>query len=117
MIYEAKEGQYSAGEAIGILLLDALLPLPPGDVANATTFSFPVRYKVVKAASIDRLIYERAPVLLERFIDAGWELVREGVPGIIRPMASVGALAEATEGPRIHALLKTSRPARWAESP
>jgi hypothetical protein len=42
MIYEAREGQYSTGEAIGILLPDALLPLPPGDVANATTFSFPV---------------------------------------------------------------------------
>ena len=82
MIYEAKEGQYSAGEAIGILLLDALLPLPPGDVANATTFSFPVRYKVVKAASIDRLIYQRDPVLLEPFIEAGWELVREGVKAV-----------------------------------
>lgn len=37
MIYHARQGQYSAGQAIGILLLDALLPLPPGDVANATT--------------------------------------------------------------------------------
>ena len=82
MIYKAKEGQYSAGEAIGILLLDALLPLPPGDVANATTFSFPVRYKVVQAASIDRLIYERDPALLEPFIEAGRELVREGVKAI-----------------------------------
>ncbi|OQY19717.1 MAG: hypothetical protein B6I34_09300 [Anaerolineaceae bacterium 4572_32.1] len=81
-MYKAKEGQYSAGEAIGILLLDALLPLPPGDVANATTFSFPVRYKVVQAASIDRLIYERDPALLEPFIEAGRELVREGVKAI-----------------------------------
>jgi len=82
MIYKAREGQYSAGEAIGILLLDALLPLPPGDVANATTFSFPVRYKVVQAASIDRLIYQRDPVLLKPFIEAGRELVREGVKAV-----------------------------------
>jgi len=82
MIYTARQGQYSAGEAIGILLLDALLPLPPGDVANATTFSFPVRYKVVKAASIDRLIYQRDPALLEPFIKGGRELVREGVKAI-----------------------------------
>ncbi len=82
MIYKAIEGQYSAGEAIGILLLDALLPLPPGDVANATTFSFPVRYQVVKAASIDRLIYQRDPALLEPFLEAGRELVREGVKAI-----------------------------------
>jgi hypothetical protein len=82
MIYKAREGQYSAGEAIGILLLDALLPLPPGDVANATTFSFPVRYQVVKAASIDRLIYQRDPALLAPFLEAGRELVREGVKAI-----------------------------------
>jgi len=82
MIYNASKGRYSAGEAIGILLLDALLPLPPGDVANATTFPFPVRYKVVEAASIDRLIYRRDPLLLEPFIEAGRELVREGVKAI-----------------------------------
>ncbi|HEY73703.1 MAG: aspartate/glutamate racemase family protein [Chloroflexi bacterium] len=82
MIYTAQEGRYSTGEAIGILLLDALLPLPPGDVANATTFSFPVRYRVVKAASIDRLIYERDPALLEPFIEAGRELAREGVKAV-----------------------------------
>ena len=82
MIYQARQGQYSSGETIGILLLDALLPLPPGDVANATTFAFPVRYKVVKAASIDRLIYQRDPALLEPFVEGGRELVREGVKAI-----------------------------------
>jgi hypothetical protein len=82
MIYQARQGQYSSGETIGILLLDALLPLPPGDVANATTFAFPVRYQVVKAASIDRLIYQRDPALLEPFIEGGRELVREGVKAI-----------------------------------
>ncbi|MFH1140001.1 MAG: aspartate/glutamate racemase family protein [Pseudomonadota bacterium] len=82
MIYKSVPGQYSAGEAVGILLLDALLPLPPGDVANATTYSFPVRYQVVKAASIDRLIYQRDPELLQPFIDGAWELVRAGVKAI-----------------------------------
>jgi len=82
MIYHAQKGQFSSGEAIGILLLDAFLPLPPGDVANATTYSFPVHYKVVKAASIERLIYRKDPSLLKPFIDAGWELVREGVKAL-----------------------------------
>lgn len=82
MMYQAVQKQYSAGEAIGILLLDALLPLPPGDVANATTYPFPVRYQVVKAASIDRLIYQRDPELLKPFIDGAWELVHAGVRAI-----------------------------------
>lgn len=82
MIYQAQRGQYSAGGAVGILLLDAHLPLPPGDVANATTYPFPVRYKVVRAASIDRLIYQRDPELLKPFVEAGLELVREGARAI-----------------------------------
>lgn len=49
---------------------------------NATTYSFPVRYKVIKGASIERLIYQQDPTLLEPFIEAGWDLVREGVKAI-----------------------------------
>jgi hypothetical protein len=80
-LYPAGE-RYVAGEAIGILIIDCLLPLPPGDVANATTYPFPVRYRIVKAASSNRLIYERDPSLLPLFIEAGWELVREGVKAL-----------------------------------
>jgi len=82
MIYHAREGQYSAGEPIGILLLDALLPLPPGDVAHAATYPFPVRFHVVKAASIDRLIYQRDPALLQPFIDGAQALVAQGVRAV-----------------------------------
>lgn len=32
--------------------------------------------------SVERLIYQRDPSLLEPFIEAGWELVHEGVKGI-----------------------------------
>ena len=36
-------GQHTAGHALGILLLDDFFwPFMPGDVANATTFDFPV---------------------------------------------------------------------------
>jgi hypothetical protein len=45
MIYHAREGQTSSGEAIGILLLDTSVPFIPGDVANATTYPFPVRFR------------------------------------------------------------------------
>lgn len=82
MIYKARKGQVSYGEPIGILLLDSFIPFPPGDVGNATTYSFPVRYQVVKGASVETLINKRDPALLKPFIDAGLELVKEGVRAI-----------------------------------
>jgi hypothetical protein len=82
MIYTAKKGQTSYGEAIGIILMESFMPFPPGCPGNASTFSFPVRYAVVKGANMDRLVYQGDPELLQPFIDAGWSLVREGVKAI-----------------------------------
>ena len=82
MIIKAQEGRYSAGETIGIILLDCLLPLPPGDVGNAATYSFPVRYQVARSASIERLIYQRDLTLLKPFIEAGRSLVGQGVRAV-----------------------------------
>jgi len=79
MIYRADPGRHTFGQAIGVMVLDVLIPRPPGDVGNATTFPFPVRYEVVPQASIERLIERRDPSLLGPFIEAGWRLVREGV--------------------------------------
>jgi len=70
------------GEAIGILILDATYPCIPGNVGNATTFDFPVRYKVVKDASIERLLTQRDPSLLDPFLTAARELEDEGVRAI-----------------------------------
>ncbi len=82
MIYKAKKGQVSYGEAIGIILMESYMPFPPGTPGNATTFSFPVRYSIVKGANMERLVYQGDPALLQPFIDAGWELVREGVKAV-----------------------------------
>lgn len=70
------------GESIGILILDAAYPCIPGNVGNASTFPFPVRYKVVKEASIERLIKKRDKTLVQPFIDAAIELQEEGVKAI-----------------------------------
>lgn len=70
------------GESIGILILDAAYPCVPGNVGNASTFDFPVRYKVVKNASIDRLLKQRDPSLLVPFIEAARELQEEGVKAV-----------------------------------
>jgi hypothetical protein len=76
------KGQCWYGESIGILILDAHYPCVPGNVGNASTFPFPVRYKVVKDASIERLLTKRDQSLLQPFLDAALELQREGVKAI-----------------------------------
>ena len=45
----ARGGRALYGQAIGILLFDGRrYPALPGDVANASSYDFPVRLKVVK---------------------------------------------------------------------
>jgi aspartate/glutamate racemase len=81
--FQAKNKKQSwYGESIGILILDATYPCIPGNVGNASTFPFPVRYKVVKEASIERLLKQKDITLLEPFIDAAIELQEEGVKAI-----------------------------------
>ncbi len=64
---------------IGILVMDARIRRIPGDVGNPETFPFPVICRTVAGATLTRLISERDRSLLEAFIEAGWELVRQGV--------------------------------------
>lgn len=82
MIYKAKKGQTTYGEAIGIIMMESFMPFPPGSPGNASTFSFPVRYAVVKGANMERLVYKGDPKLVHLFIDAGWSLINEGVKAI-----------------------------------
>jgi len=82
MLYKAKKGQSSYGEAIGIILLDmSFAPFIPGDVANATTYSFPVKFKKVDGLTIERM-FSKDISFLNRVIDAGKELVDAGVRAI-----------------------------------
>ncbi|GHV31325.1 hypothetical protein FACS1894167_13520 [Synergistales bacterium] len=82
-VYKIKSKSRSwDGEPIGILILDAAYPCVPGNVGNATTYDFPVRYKEVKGASIERLLNERDPKLLEPFLEGARELEAEGVGAI-----------------------------------
>lgn len=70
------------GEQIGILILDAAYPCVPGNVGNATTYDYPVRFQEVRGASIDRLLNQRDPALKEVFIEAAVELQNRGVKAI-----------------------------------
>lgn len=71
-----------AGHAVGIIVLNVGYPLVPGNVANATTYDFPVRYKVIEGADSPRLIAgDRS--LLETILRAAEELVRDGCHAIV----------------------------------
>ncbi|KQC16244.1 MAG: aspartate/glutamate racemase family protein [Methanothrix sp.] len=81
MIYRARPGQTSSGEAIGVLLLDAFTPFIPGDVANATTYDFPVRFKKVEGLTTRRAL-RKDPTAFEPLLAAAEELTGQGVRAI-----------------------------------
>ena len=81
MIHKAREGQTSYGEAIGILLLDTFAPFIQGDVGNATSYSYPVRFKLVDGLSVDR-IFNHDLSFVDKMIEGAKELEREGVKAI-----------------------------------
>ena len=78
----ARGGQAVYGAALGILMLDARFARVPGDMGNATTWPFPVHYRVVRGASPERVVLDRAAGLLQPFLDAADELVAMGAAAI-----------------------------------
>ncbi len=74
--------QSIAGHAIGIVVLETWYPLLPGNVANASTFDFPVRYKILREATVERIM-GADPALLEMIIQAGHEFEQEGVRAMV----------------------------------
>ena len=81
MIYKARPGQASYGEAIGILLLDTFVPFIPGDVANATTYDFPVRFQKVQGLTTGQVL-GKDPTAFEPILAAAEELACQGVRAI-----------------------------------
>jgi len=78
----AKGGKAVYGAPLGVLMLQARFPRIPGDMGNATTWPFPVLYKVVKGASPEKVVLKGAEGLLQDFLDAAAELVSLGAEAI-----------------------------------
>ncbi len=78
----ARGGKTVYGAAVGILMLETRFPRIHGDIGNALTWPFPVAYRVVRGASPDHVVRRRAEGLLDHFIEAGRDLVAQGVDGI-----------------------------------
>ena len=73
----------SYGTTIGILQSNGRIPMPPGDVGNASTYKFPVLYRVVEELSFDRLIVQADPTLAGPIIREARMLERAGVAAIM----------------------------------
>jgi hypothetical protein len=79
-------GKTVYGAAVGILMLETRFPRIPGDIGHAATWPFPVLYKVVRGATGERVTTakanDRTSGLLDAFLRAGEELVRDGADGL-----------------------------------
>ncbi len=73
--------RFTAGFAIGIIAIELIYPKMPGNVANATTYPFPVLYRKV-SFDIDRL-FEGDESLKDEIIEAARDLESEGVRAVV----------------------------------
>lgn len=79
--YKTRSGARNYGQAIGILQLDCSLPFIPGDVDNASTYGYPVLYKVVPGLSTAACL-RGAPELATAAVSGAIELEKQGVRAI-----------------------------------
>src|SRR5215211_8989983 len=92
---KARKGQVGYGFSIGILMLDCNIPFVPGDVGNASTYSFPVQYLLVPGATGEAVVGRQDPALTPKFVEAAEQLVAQGVRAITGDCAYMGAYQEA----------------------
>ena len=78
----ARGGKALYGAPLGILMLEARFPRIPGDMGNATTWPFPVLYRVVRGATPQRVVLNEAEGLLDAFLATAAELVADGAEAI-----------------------------------
>lgn len=75
--YYHNEGGVCGGELVGIIIMGAHLPNPPGHICNAYTFDFPVRY--LKAQNTNQQkVHSGNRSILDDVIEAAQQLERDG---------------------------------------
>ena len=78
----ATGGKSIYGAPLGILMLEARFPRIPGDMGNASTWPFPVLYRVVRGATPELVVLRGAAGLLPDFLSAAADLVDLGCEAI-----------------------------------
>jgi hypothetical protein len=71
-----------SGYPVGIIVVDTDYPLLPGNVANATTYPFPVHIKVLRGVRGEDVM-RFDPALTGPIIEAGFELLEAGVRAVV----------------------------------
>lgn len=64
---------------LGVLMLQTQFPRPVGDVGHPDSFAMPTRWTVVAGATPERVVREGDAALVQPFIQAGLDLVAQGV--------------------------------------
>lgn len=80
--YPVRDNANSYGHAIGIILVDVKTSFIPGDVGNASTYSYPVLYRTAPGVTLTRLIKLGDRSLLPSILEAAQYLVDHGVRAI-----------------------------------
>lgn len=70
------------GATLGIVLMKSRVPCIPGSVSNASSYDFPVVYRVVEQLDVKSLVFDADPALAQPIIEAAQELERAGVSAI-----------------------------------
>jgi len=82
-VYRTTVGRPVAyGYTVGMLCAEWNVPFVPGDLNNASTFDFPVRYLVVEGAAGSEVLSGDASAYGELFVAAAKQLEAEGVHAI-----------------------------------
>ena len=69
---------------LGILMLNTRFPRIPGDIGNADTCPYPVCYRVIDMATVDRIVTADGPTgpIMDAFVEAAHDLAAEGAAGL-----------------------------------
>lgn len=65
-----------------LLRLESQFPRPLGDSANIATHAFPVSIEIIADATVERVVYQGAAGLIERFISAAQAQVKKGAVAV-----------------------------------
>ena len=77
---------------LGILMLDTRFPRIVGDVGNAQTWPFPVKFAVVPGATPEAVVCDDTAPFVQAFVKAGRSLIAEGCTGIATTCGFLGLI-------------------------
>jgi Asp/Glu/hydantoin racemase len=101
-VFHANPGQDANGQPIGILVVDMSMPVLPGHVSNAYTYTFPVRYLPVPNVNWP-LLHTASSEIMQDIINAARQLEREGCRAVFGDCGFFGhfqrAVADALDIP------------------